>query len=110
MRPKGPAVTVDAVWIDRRRVLLVRRGRPPGQGLWALPGGFVEYGETVEAAVTRELREETGLVARPRELVGIYSGPDRDPPASHPSPWPIGCTVGFDPPRGSDDAEEAAWV
>ncbi|MHB1434641.1 MAG: NUDIX domain-containing protein [Thermoplasmata archaeon] len=109
MVPRGPAVTVDAVWFDRGRVLLVRRGRPPGEGLWALPGGFVEYGETVEAAVARELREETGLAARPVRLVGIYSGPDRDP--RRPT-----LTIAFGmagtarSPQGGDDAREAAWI
>ncbi|EQD70696.1 NUDIX hydrolase, partial [mine drainage metagenome] len=65
--------------------------------------------ETVEAAVTRELREETGLVARPRELVGIYSGPDRDP-RRHTLTVAYRMHGRVRPPRGSDDAEEAAWV
>jgi 8-oxo-dGTP diphosphatase len=106
---ENPALTVDAVWIRRDRVLLVRRANPPFQGQWAFPGGFVELRETVEAAVTRELREETGLRARPVGLVGVYSGPDRDPrkPTT---------TVAFrmsgrgGRPRGSDDAAEANWV
>ena len=78
-RYQNPALAVDAVWILTGRVLLVRRGRPPFRGKWALPGGFVEQRETVEEAVVRELREETGLTARPGKLVGVYSGPDRDP-------------------------------
>src|SRR5271157_4719538 len=76
---RNPALAVDAVWVRSGRVLLVRRGRPPFRGFLALPGGFVEYRETVEEAVVRELREETGLVGRPKGLVGVYSGPDRDP-------------------------------
>jgi len=106
---RGPALTADAVWIARGRILLVRRGRPPFRGCWALPGGFVEPEETVEAAVERELREETGLVGRAGPLVGVYSGPDRDPrkPTT---------TVAFlirgrpGVPRGGDDAAEAAWL
>jgi len=106
---RNPAVTVDAVWIDRGAVLLVRRGRPPGEGLWALPGGFVEEMETVEEAIVRELREETGLSARPARLVGVYSGPERDP--RRPT-----ITIAFamtgrrGTPLGGDDAKDAAWV
>ena len=105
----SPSLTVDAVWIRQGRVLLVCRGRPPFKGQWALPGGFVELRETVESAVVRELEEETGLHARPDWLVGIYSGPDRDP--RRPT-----TTVAFrmrgrgGPPRGGDDACVARWV
>jgi len=107
--PPGPALTVDVVWIRRRTVLLVRRGGPPFRGRWALPGGFVEARETVEAAALRELREETGLRGRILRLVGVYSGPDRDP--RRPT-----TTVAFlvtgrgGAPTGGDDAAEAAWV
>jgi 8-oxo-dGTP diphosphatase len=107
--PPGPALTADAVWVDRGRVLLVRRGRPPFRGRWALPGGFVELRETVEEAVERELLEETGLRGRAAGLVGVYSGPDRDPrkPTT---------TVAYlirgrvRRPTAGDDAAGAAWV
>lgn len=106
---QSPALTVDAVWISRGRILLVRRAHFPFRGRWALPGGFVNLRETVEAAVARELREETGLVASPRALLGVYSGPDRDPrkPTT---------TVAFlmrgraRTPHEGDDAREARWV
>ncbi len=107
--PRGPALTVDAVWLDRGRVLLVRRGRPPFRGRWAFPGGFVAPQETVEQAVARELLEETGLRARPVRLVGVYSGPDRDP--RQPT-----ATVAFlmrgrvATPSAGDDAALAAWL
>lgn len=107
--PRGPALTVDAVWIQRGRILLVRRGRSPFRGSWALPGGFVEMAETVEAAVARELREETGLRARPGPIVGVYSGPDRDPRGSTTSVAFL-MTGRAGPPRGGDDAASAAWV
>jgi len=80
MRPHGPALTVDCVVFDARgRLLLIRRGNEPFKGLYALPGGFVDAGETVEQAALRELREETGIVGRVEKLVGVYSDPGRDP-------------------------------
>jgi 8-oxo-dGTP diphosphatase len=105
---RNPVLTADAIWIARGRVLLVRRARAPFRGHWALPGGFVELRETVEEAVVRELREETGLTARVDRLVGVYSGPDRDPRKPTTS-------VAFlmrgrlRTPRPADDAAEAAW-
>lgn len=104
----GPALTVDAVWLSRGRILLVRRARPPFVGRWALPGGFVEPEETVEDAVVRELYEETGLRARPAGLVGVYSGPDRDPRKPTAS---VAFLMRGRPgvPRGGDDARSAAW-
>lgn len=75
----GPAISVDGVLIENRRVLLVRRGREPFKGMYALPGGFVEYGESVEEAIVREVLEETGLRVVPKRLVGVYSDKDRDP-------------------------------
>ena len=60
----NPAPSVAAVLIQEGRVLLVKRGIEPGFGLWGLPGGFIEAGETPEEAVAREVLEETGLVCR----------------------------------------------
>ncbi|HSK95674.1 MAG TPA: NUDIX domain-containing protein [Euzebyales bacterium] len=66
-----PEVAVGAVLVRDGRLLLVRRGRGVGAGRWSLPGGRVEPGETLAAALTRELREETGLTARIGDLCGI---------------------------------------
>ena len=77
--PRGPALTVDGVVVEGNAVLLIRRRNPPFAGDYALPGGFVDYGETVEAAVVREVREETGLEVVVARLVGVYSDPNRDP-------------------------------
>lgn len=77
---KRPALTVDAIVLDDEgRILLIERGKDPFKGRFALPGGFVDYGEPVEVAVVRELLEETGLEGEIVELVGVYSDPDRDP-------------------------------
>jgi 8-oxo-dGTP diphosphatase len=70
---------VDGVLVEPEGVLLVRRANPPFQGQYALPGGFVDYGETVEAATVREMREETGLDVAVERLHGVYSDPARDP-------------------------------
>lgn len=79
MRPKSPALTVDAVLFEDDAILFVQRKYEPFQGAWALPGGFVEYGETTEKAVVREMFEETGLHTEIRLLLGVYSDPNRDP-------------------------------
>ena len=77
---RSPLVAVDAVVLrPDGSIVLVRRAREPFKGLWALPGGFVKYGERVEEAVKREVLEETGLEVRVEGLVGVYSEPDRDP-------------------------------
>jgi 8-oxo-dGTP diphosphatase len=108
-RYPGPSLAVDALWLRRGRVLLVRRGRPPFRGSWALPGGFVEIGETVERAVLRELREETGLTGRVGSLVGVYSDPDRDP-RKHTVSVVFRIHGPGGVPRGGDDAASAEWV
>jgi 8-oxo-dGTP diphosphatase len=77
--PRTPLVTVDGVVVEDGAVLLIRRRNPPFVGKYALPGGFVDVGETVEAAVVREVREETGLDTTIECLLGVYSDPARDP-------------------------------
>jgi len=78
-----PAVTVDCVVFsqlkDETRVLLIQRAQPPFQGSWALPGGFMEIDETVEAAAARELAEETQLAGITLHQLGTFSRVDRDP-------------------------------
>jgi 8-oxo-dGTP diphosphatase len=79
-KPVTPLLAADAVVLDPRgRVLLIRRKNPPFKGMYALPGGFVDVGETVEDACRRELREETGIIADKLQLIGVYSDPRRDP-------------------------------
>lgn len=108
--PATPALTTDCVVVDSAgRVLLIRRKNPPFQGSYALPGGFVEIGETAEAACRRELQEETGLKARALTLVGVYSDPKRDPRGHT-------CSIAFltrapaGTPKAGDDAAAVKWV
>jgi 8-oxo-dGTP diphosphatase len=78
--PKTPALMTDCVIFGPEGdVVLVRRKHEPFAGCPALPGGFVEIGETVEAACRREVLEETGLELSDLRLVGVYSDPKRDP-------------------------------
>jgi 8-oxo-dGTP diphosphatase len=76
---KTPLLAADAVILFQDGIVLIRRNNPPYQGCYALPGGFVEIGETVEEAAIREAREETGLDINLLGLVGVYSDPARDP-------------------------------
>ena len=78
--PRTPALMTDCVVIDPKgRVIIIRRKHDPFAGCHALPGGFVEVGETVEAACRREVLEETSLKVSDLTLVGVYSDPKRDP-------------------------------
>lgn len=76
-RYKNPAVAVNVIVEDRGRILLVKRNKHPFKGRWSLPGGYVEYGETVEQAAQRELLEECGIKVRLDQIVGVYSDPER---------------------------------
>jgi 8-oxo-dGTP diphosphatase len=108
---RSPRLTVDSLTLDEEgRLLLIRRGRPPFEGRWALPGGFVDYGETVEAACIRETREETGLDVRIDSLCGVYSRPDRDP-RGHTVSIVFRCrpVAGRTTVKGGDDAAAAEW-
>jgi len=74
-----PCLTVDGIIIYKNRIVLVKRKNPPFKDCFALPGGFVNYGETVENAVIREASEETGLETKIKNIFGVYSDPGRDP-------------------------------
>ena len=77
-----PSVTVDLVVVTgeaQPRVLLIRRKHEPFAGRWAIPGGFIEMDETLEASARRELREETGLDVADLEQLHAFGDPERDP-------------------------------
>lgn len=113
-----PAVTADTVLMaypeDPREpldaeILLIRRGRDPFRGKWALPGGFLDMAETVEACARRELREETGADTDAFDfiLLGLYDRPDRDPRGRTVSAAYLvqAPRDAFDPAAGDDAAE-----
>jgi 8-oxo-dGTP diphosphatase len=103
-----PEVCVGAVAVDNERLLLVRRGRGPAAGEWAVPGGRVEPGETLAEAVVRELLEETGIEGVCGELVGWVEriGDDHHLVILD---FHVEVLEGL-PPVAGDDAVEAAWV
>jgi len=104
-------LTTDCVIFDgAARVLLIRRKNEPFKGAYALPGGFIDIGETTEAACRREVLEEAGIVVDRLALVGVYSDPKRDPRGHTVS---IAYTTRFaeaPSPRAGSDAEAAEWV
>ena len=107
----GPVLAVSAILVDDERLLLVRRGHGPAAGSWAVPGGRVRPGETLAEAVTRELREETGIEGVCGALVGVNEVlPDDDSPEH-------AVVLGYEvailestDPLAADDAAEARWV
>jgi len=103
--PHTPYLTTDAiVELEPGKVLLIRRGFPPYG--WALPGGFVEVGESLEDAVERELLEETGLALQSVEQLHTYSAPGRDP-RFH-TVTTVFTATARGPARAGDDAKEIA--
>jgi len=116
---RSPALTVDGVALVRQpaamgtddlAVLLIKRGRPPFEGRYALPGGFVEYGEDLDDAVAREVAEETGLQGVPWRQFRTFGQLGRDPRGHTVSVVYVGILLGEPPAvRGGDDAAEAAW-
>lgn len=111
-----PSVATDVVLFAPKspsspeRVLLIRRGEHPYMNSWALPGGFVDPGESVEQAAARELHEETGIDAPLLRSLGVFSRPGRDPRG-----WIISCAftsrleTSLDTPRFGEDAIDARW-
>ena len=108
---------VGAVVVHDGRLLLVRRGREPGRGLWSVPGGRLEPGESLAQGCAREVLEETGLHVMPGDVVGTVERPGLQ--GSTYVIDDLGCTVAADQPttddgmpllRAGDDADEAVWA
>lgn len=107
--PETPKLMVDVVLpSEEGRILLIRRASDPYEGQWALPGGFVEVGETTEDAAVREAKEETGLDVEIVKLVGVYSEPDRDPRGHNVSCAYLARAEGE--PRAASDAAEVSFI
>jgi ADP-ribose pyrophosphatase YjhB (NUDIX family) len=101
--PKKPVVTVDAIIETAGGIVLIKRKNPPAG--WAIPGGFVDYGETLEEAVCREMEEETGLNVNLSRQFHTYSDPLRDP--RHHTISTIFIATASGKPNAGDDAKEA---
>lgn len=104
-------LTADVLVVWRGMLLLIKRGKPPYQGQWALPGGKLGEGETLEDAAHRELCEETGVQDVSMQFVGIFDEPERDPRGRFIS---AAYLVGIDDEveveiQAGDDAASARW-
>jgi mutator protein MutT len=111
--PERPIPGVAALTLKDRMVLLVERGKAPARGLWGLPGGAVEVGETTEEAVAREVLEETNVVVKPVELLTVFNSINRDEDdkvRTHFILFEYLCEYVSGDVVAGDDAPEARWV
>lgn len=106
---RNPIPTVDAIIQKSSFLLLIKRQNDPYKDTFALPGGFVGEGETVEEALVREVFEETSLEIHPIEILGVYSTPTRDPRGHMMTVVFITITYGGELSAG-DDAKELHWI
>ncbi|MBL0404875.1 NUDIX hydrolase [Microvirga aerilata] len=109
---RSPVPAVIAVVIREDQTLLVRRANPPDAGLWGFPGGKIEFGETVKAAATRELREETGIDAEAQDILTTLDILVRDASGlvqQHYILIAVQCRWISGLPLAGDDALEARW-
>jgi len=107
---RNPALTVDGYVVCGDELLLIRRGSEPFKDAWALPGGFVDYGENPDDAIHREIEEETGLTGLLFSQFGVYGDPTRDPRGHTVSVVYTAKIEGEKPVvTGGDDAAEACW-
>ena len=111
--PESPVVGVGAVVIKDRNVLLVKRGVDPNKGLWAIPGGSLKLGETLQEGAEREIMEETGITIRAKEPVYSFDFFERDGDGRVRFHYVVvdmmADYIGGEV-QGADDALEARWV
>jgi len=111
--PDLPRVAVGAVVLKDNRVLLVRRAKPPAQGLWAIPGGSVELGETLQQAAEREILEETGITIQAKKPVYTFDLIEKDENNRIRFHYVIVDLMAdyiSGKPLPGDDADEVRWV
>ncbi len=109
----APQVGVGAVVFHENKILLVKRARPPAQGQWAIPGGRLEVGETLQRAAEREILEEAGICIRARHPLYTFDMIERDDDGSvrfHYVIVDLAAEYLSGEPRASDDATEARWL
>jgi 8-oxo-dGTP diphosphatase len=103
---KIPSLTVDIfIFNEENEFILIKRKNDPFKGYWALPGGFVDYGETTEHAAIREAKEETSIDVELVRLFNVYSDPNRDPRRHTVSVFYL-AHGNFDDANADDDAED----
>lgn len=113
MKAKSPQVGVGAIVFHQNRVLLIKRGQPPNKNQWAIPGGRIQLGETLQQAAEREILEETGIRIKAGEPVFAFDLIQHDD--EHQCQWHYVVVdlsaeyLNGDPVAG-DDATEARWV
>lgn len=112
MSASHPAVGVGGVVVHDGRVLLIRRGKEPMRGRWVVPGGTVELGETLQEAVVREVREETGVEVRPLDVMLVFDRIERrdGDVQYHYVIVDYRCDYVSGEAKAASDAQDAAWV
>lgn len=110
--PTRPRVGAGAIVIHDEKILLVKRGADPGRGLWAIPGGTLQLGETLQACAAREILEETGIKVAVGECIYLFDLIERDEAGKikfHFVVVDFAALYVEGEPKGADDAEEAGW-
>ncbi|HIJ56830.1 MAG TPA: NUDIX hydrolase [Deltaproteobacteria bacterium] len=110
--PDAPRVAVGAIVFNNNKVLLVQRGKPPAEGVWAIPGGSVKLGETLQQAAEREILEETGVTIKARDPAYTFESIQRDEAGAirfHYVIIDLNADYIDGEPEPNDDALDARW-